>query len=272
MTLCGRHAFHPNAEEPPWKRHRILRRQESRTTRRIDDMRTLLPTAAALTALAVPAFAQSAQLGPRPAFLVDRMEDGELKERLAACETIPMEPKLFSIGHRGAALQFPEHTVESYVAAARQGAGIIECDVTFTKDKELVCRHAQNDLHATTDILATDLASTCVTPFAPATPASEDGATEAVPAAAECRASELTLTEFRTLRGKMDAADTSATSVEGFVKGTADWRTDLYADSAATLLTHAESIEIIRSLGGKFTPELKSPSVEMPFDGFSQED
>ena len=33
------------------------------------------------------------------------------------------------------------------------GAGIVECDVTFTKDKQLVCRHAQNDLHTTTNIL-----------------------------------------------------------------------------------------------------------------------
>ena len=41
------------------------------------------------------------------------------------------------------------------------GAGIVECDVTFTKDKELVCRHAQNDLHTTTNILATPLAAKC---------------------------------------------------------------------------------------------------------------
>ena len=43
-------------------------------------------------------------------------------------------------------MQFPEHTRESYVAAARQGAGVLECDVVFTKDAELVCRHAQDDL------------------------------------------------------------------------------------------------------------------------------
>ena len=45
----------------------------------------------------------------------------------------------FSIGHRGACMQYPEHTLESYKASALQGAGIIECDVTFTKDRELVC-------------------------------------------------------------------------------------------------------------------------------------
>ena len=37
-------------------------------------------------------------------------------------------------------MQYPEHTIESYKAAALQGAGIIECDVTFTKDKELICK------------------------------------------------------------------------------------------------------------------------------------
>ena len=40
-------------------------------------------------------------------------------------------------------MQFPEHTLESYKAAAIQGAGIIECDVTFTMDRELICRHSQ---------------------------------------------------------------------------------------------------------------------------------
>lgn len=37
-------------------------------------------------------------------------------------------------------------------------------------------------------------------------------------------------------------------------------------------MTHAESIDLFRRLGAKFTPELKSPAVAMPFDGFSQED
>jgi glycerophosphoryl diester phosphodiesterase len=30
-------------------------------------------------------------------------------------------------------------------------------------------------------------------------------------------------------------------------------------------MTHAESIPLIKKLGAKFTPELKSPSVAMPF-------
>jgi glycerophosphoryl diester phosphodiesterase len=214
---------------------------------------------------ATPALAEpSIELGPRPFYLVDRMEDSALKDKLLSCAAGPFKPSLFSIGHRGAAMQFPEHTKESYVAAARMGAGIIECDVTFTADKELVCRHAQNDLHTTTNILATDLAEKCTQPFVPA---NGDEAAQA-----ECRASDLTLAEFRTLHGKMYAADKTATTVEAYMDATAGWRTDLYAAEGGTLMTHAESIALIKSLGGKFTPELKTPSVEMPFDGFSQDD
>ncbi|QFT98455.1 glycerophosphodiester phosphodiesterase [Roseovarius sp. THAF8] len=218
----------------------------------------------AIAGLATPLAAEEVGYGPRPGYLIDRMEEGPLKEKLAGCMGQTPARSDFSIGHRGAPLLFPEHTVESNKAAARMGAGILECDVTFTKDHELVCRHAQNDLHTTTDILASDLAGTCVTPFSPA-----EGETEAT---AECRTSEITLAEFRTLTGKMDAANTSATTVEEYMDGTANWRTDLYAVEGGTLMTHAESIKLFRDLGAKFTPELKSPAVEMPHDGFSQED
>ncbi|MEM9348757.1 MAG: glycerophosphodiester phosphodiesterase family protein [Pseudomonadota bacterium] len=227
--------------------------------------RTFLIAAAAC--LATPGFAQSVdrvEYGPRPYYLIDRMAGGPLKEQLMSCSGQEASVSDFSIGHRGAPMQFPEHTVESNLAAARMGAGILECDVTFTEDLELVCRHAQNDLHTTTNILATPLAETCVTPFSPANGDST--------ATAECRTSEITLAEYRTLTPKMDAADRSATTVEAYLGGTADWRTDLYSAEPATIMTHAESIELFRSLGAKFTPELKTPSVEMPFNGFSQED
>jgi len=204
----------------------------------------------------------SVQLGPRPFYLVDDMKDSELKETLNACKAGPFTKSDWSIGHRGAPMQFPEHTKESYIAAARMGAGIIECDVTFTKDRQLVCRHAQNDLHTTTNILQSNLASTCKTGFTPA-----NGDAEAT---AECRASEITLEQFKTLNAKMDAANTQATTVDEYVDGTAKWRTDLYS-TRGTLMTHAESIDLIKSLGAKFTPELKSPSVEMPFEGYTQE-
>ena len=80
---------------------------------------------------------------------------------------------------------------------------VFECDVTFTKDLELVCRHAQNDLHTTTNILVTPLASKCTKPFTPAVIGANG--TLMQPATAECRTSDITLAEFKTLRGKMDA-------------------------------------------------------------------
>lgn len=209
--------------------------------------------------------AHSVQLGPRPFYLVEQLNDGELKDALQQCTKGPFFKSTFSIGHRGAALQFPEHTKESYEAAARQGAGIIECDVTFTKDKQLVCRHSQCDLATTTNILATPLADQCSEPF---TPAEFDPVTgeRLVKASATCCTSDITLSQFKSLCGKMDASNPDATTPEEFLGGTPNWRTDLYS-SCATVLSHAESIDLIKGLGAKFTPELKSPSVEMPYQG-----
>jgi len=226
--------------------------------------------ASALGADAPPP-AGAVQLGPRPFFLVEDLDDGELKQRLQACARRgSFVPSDFSIGHRGAPLQFPEHTKESYEAAARMGAGVIECDVTFTKDKQLVCRHAQDDLHTTTNILATPLSAKCTRPF---TPATFDAAGKLLsPAAAECRTSDITLAEFKTLRGKMDAFDARATTFAQYMAGTAPWRTDLYAGpTSGTLMSHAESIALFQRLGVKMTPELKAPSVAMPFDGYTQQ-
>lgn len=148
------------------------------------------------------------------------------------------------------------------------GAGILECDVTFTADAELVCRHAQCDLHTTTNILATSLAATCSTPFTPAD-FDVDG-NLLTPATARCCASALTLEEFKSLEGKMDARDPRATTVEEFLGGTADFRTDLYA-SGGTLLSHAESIELFDALGAKFTPELKEVTDGFGGSGLTQE-
>jgi glycerophosphoryl diester phosphodiesterase len=211
------------------------------------------------------------QLGPRPFFLASDMSESPLKQRLLACTNRgSFERSQFSIGHRGAPLQFPEHTQQSYEAAARMGAGIVECDVTFTKDKELVCRHSQNDLHTTTNILTTPLARTCIKPFTPAT--YDANGKRLTAAMAECRTSEITLVEFKTLRGKMDASNPDARTAADYQAGTATFRTDLYSGpSSGTLLSHKESIELFKRLGVKMTPELKAPSVVMPFDGMTQQ-
>jgi len=213
---------------------------------------------------------QSVQLGPRPYYLVEDMDESKLKNELERCSEGPFEKTDFSIGHRGAALQFPEHTRESYVAAARMGAGIIECDVTFTKDRELVCRHSQSDLHTTTNILVTDLADKCSEPFTPAE--FDSNGNRIKPASALCRTSDITLAEFKTLCGKMDASNPDATTPEEYLGGTANYRTDLYA-TCGTVVSHAESIELFKSLGVKMTPELKAPDVLMPYEGnYTQED
>ncbi|WP_149980842.1 glycerophosphodiester phosphodiesterase family protein [Pseudoalteromonas rhizosphaerae] len=204
------------------------------------------------------------QLGARPDYLIDDMATSALKTKLESCKDGPFYRTDFSIGHRGAPMQYPEHTKESYIAAARMGAGIVECDVTFTNDKELVCRHSQCDLHTTTNILAIpELAAKCSVPFTPADPNS------GTPAAAKCCTSDISLAEFLTLEGKMDGANTNATNVNDYMNGTPSWRTDLYATSG-TLMTHKQSIALFKELGVKMTPELKSPQVSMPFNGMTQ--
>ncbi|MDP2903986.1 MAG: glycerophosphodiester phosphodiesterase family protein [Methylovulum sp.] len=220
---------------------------------------------AAMTAALSP-FASHAdekvQLGPRPFFLVDDMGKGPLKTKLQQCSKGPFFKTDFSIGHRGAALQFAEHTEQSYKAAAKMGAGVVECDVTFTKDKELVCRHSQCDLHTTTNIVDTPLVGKCSVP--------PDLTSETPFKDVKCCTSDITVAEFKTLKGKMDAGNPNAKTVAEYLDSTPNFRTDLYSGNGK-LMTHKESIELFKKLGVKMTPELKGASVAMPFEGFTQE-
>jgi glycerophosphoryl diester phosphodiesterase len=136
------------------------------------------------------------------------MRPGELKTMLMQClekDAHFFTTHPFSVAHRGACLQFPEHTAEAYKAAMTMGAGVVECDVAVTSDGELVCRHSQCDLHTTTNILATPLAAKCSAPFMPAANGSS--------ASANCCTSDITLAEYKTLCGKMDASVSTATTV-----------------------------------------------------------
>lgn len=210
------------------------------------------------------------EIGIRPFYLVNSMKDSLLKSELKSClnkkEFVKSD---FVIGHRSSPLAFPEHTKESYIAAAKMGAGVLECDVAFTKDKELVCRHSQCDLHTTTNILKTDLAKKCTQNFKPAK--FDENAKLIEKASAKCCTSDITLAEFKTLKGKMDASNPNATNLDEYINATPSWRTDLFSQDA-TLLSHKESIELFKNLGVKMTPELKSPQVKMPFDGdYTQE-
>ena len=204
--------------------------------------------------------------GARPFYLIDNMDASPLKDELKACEKQTPKTTSFSISHRGAPLQFPEHTYDGYLAAARMGAGILECDVAFTKDKQLVCRHAQNDLHTTTNILATPLANQCHVPPKFDLSGKLTNASEV-----ECRTSDITLAEFKSLKGKMDAGNKEASDIKGYMNATAAWRTDLYSQNGQ-LFTLNEHIALAKKLGLKHTPELKVPEETMPFNGYSYND
>lgn len=140
------------------------------------------------------------------------------------------------------------------------GAGIQECDVTFTKDKQLVCRHDQCDLHTTTNIVSIPkLNAKCTVPFQPAA--------NGKPATAKCCTSDFTLAEIKTLCAKMDGSNDLATKPAEYLDGTPRYRTDLYAKTCSRVNTLKEYIALVDSLGLKFTAELKTPVVSMPFGG-----
>jgi glycerophosphoryl diester phosphodiesterase len=191
------------------------------------------------------------QVGVRPFYLVEGMDEGALKRKLQQCAAGPFYQTKFSVSHRGAPLEFPEHSHESYEAAHRMGAGIIECDVTFTKDGELVCRHSECDLHTTTNIVNTPSNGACSVPWTAGGPAPK------------CCTSDITLSEFKSLKAKMDASVPGATTAAGYLGGTAAWRTDLYTGRpAGNVVTLKEHIAQMKAWGVAQTPELKSGDPE----------
>lgn len=207
----------------------------------------------------------------RPLELVNDMDPGPVKDKLLQCSNRELESSDFSIAHRGASLGYPEHTREAYIAAAQMGAGIIECDVTFTKDMELVCRHSQCDLHRTTDILLDKaLAPFCRQQFTPAIIDDETGEIRRK-ASAKCCTSDITLAQFKTLEGRMDRVNSAATTAAEYLQDTSDPVIPVVTEKG-TVLSHEESIKLFKKLGVKMVPELKSPEVKMPYQGsFTQQ-
>lgn len=217
------------------------------------------------TSLAHP----SVTYGVRPFYLVEDMDAGSVKDKLQSCSTQSPKRSVFSVAHRGATLQFPEHSRESYLAANQMGAGVQECDVAFTKDHELVCRHSDADLHTTTNILATPLAAKCTQNFVPAVLDAQGNIVK--PASAKCLTSDITLAEFKTLKAKQDGFNPKATTVTDYLMGTPSFRTDLYSQNG-TLMTLKEALALFKSMGVKVTPELKEPTITMPHNGYSYDD
>ncbi len=215
---------------------------------------------------AVPPTGPQIDPGERPRALAAQVPDDNLSRVLLACADGPFRRSRFSIAHRGAPFAYPEHTREGYLAAAQMGAGLGECDVTFTADNQLVCRHSQCDLHTTTNILQTPLAGKCSSGFTPAQPGQ--------PAAARCCTSDITLAEFKTLCGRRDIVNPAAQNINEYLSipaevsaRSAPWAAQPV--QCGSLLTHAESITLFNELGLDFIPELKQPMVDMPHNGMS---
>ncbi len=190
------------------------------------------------------AAAQPAQLGVRPFWLVERLEPGPLKDRLQACaaKTADYSRSPLAVGHRGAALFFPEHTREGYLAAVRQGAGFVECDAVPTADGELVCRHSDRDLAETTNILSTPLAAKCRKPFRAGRKP-------------DCRTTDLTMAEFLTLEGWPEGRNEAARRPDDYYRAAPAWRTLAY--SPGTVMSHRQYIDLLKPTGVNFIPELK---------------
>lgn len=120
------------------------------------------------------------------------------------------------------------------------------------------------------DILARpELAAKCSEPFTPYDPETGEEAS------ALCCTSDITLSEFKSLCGLMEATTYFATNTseyQGRTGSTPDWRTQLYAYECAETMSLKEQIELVDSMGLDFTAEAKTPEIDMPFQGdYTQE-
>ena len=207
-------------------------------------------------------------IGPRAYYLIESLEEEDddtdnsvtfnrpgLKEKLRMCARLHyiFRTSDFVIGHRGAALQFPEHSAAGHDAASRMGAGIVECDVNLTKDKKLICRHDRCDLHLTTDVLLrSTLAKKCTRQFQPANGVVKENAT------AKCCTTDFTLEEIQSMMcGKMTSENPNAKTVEEYISHSPNIRTELYTRDCPHIQSHADYMKVVDGNGGSFTPEVK---------------
>ena len=102
------------------------------------------------------------------------------------------------IGHRGSAGALPDHTLEGYRLAIKNGANFIEPDLVATKDGELIARHEPNITNTTDVATRPEFASR-------KTKRVVDGVEEE-----GWFATDFTLQEIKTLRAKQPFADRSA--------------------------------------------------------------
>ena len=166
-----------------------------------------------------PKHGPSVQLGPRPYFLIDDMDEGELKRALQRCENDPLEPTEFSIGHRGAGASIP-----------RAHEGVVHRRRAYGRRHHRVRR----DLHAGPQA---GLSPRAVRSAHDHEHPRGSGARGEVHAAVRAgrpddghsglgqvlHTSDITLAEFKTLCGKMDAFNPNGTTVAQYMAGTPDF-------------------------------------------------
>jgi len=149
---------------------------------------------------------------------------------------------------RGASMQIPEHTRESYHAAVRMGAGSLGCEATFLSDKKtLVCRTSDCDLAYTTNILTTSFRSKACTQYTPGV-------------GIECCASKLSKTEFKSLCGTMRLfGDTNAPTEQAYVESLrVQYReTTVYQDGGCSeVMTFEDYISLAKQANVSMVPQL----------------
>lgn len=149
------------------------------------------------------------------------------------------------VAHRGASAYAPEHTLESYSLALKQGADFVEQDLQITRDNQLVC------LHDLTLERTTNVKELFPTRFreevAPRSPSEQGNAATGSPVR-RWYVSDFTLAEVK----QLDAGSWFDPKFKG-----------------ARVPTFQEAIDLVRGKAGLY-PETKAPEVYGQF-GFDME-
>ncbi len=158
----------------------------------------------------------------------------------------PSEPaRKILIAHRGASAYAPEHTLESYRLALKQGADFVEQDLQITRDNQLVCLHDLT-LERTTNVKV--LFPTRFQEEVAPRSTSEQGSSVAGIPVRRWYVSDFTLREIK----QLDAGS---------------WFNPKF--NGARVPTFQEAIDLVRGRAGLY-PETKAPEVYGRF-GFDME-
>jgi glycerophosphoryl diester phosphodiesterase len=169
---------------------------------------------------------------------------GAHSQRTSKSKALPASKKIL-IAHRGASAYAPEHTLESYRLALKQGADFVEQDLQITRDNQLVCLHDLT-LERTTNVK--DLFPTRFREeVAPRSPSEQGSGMSGAPVR-RWYVSDFSLREIK----QLDAGSWFNLKFKG-----------------AGVPTFQEAIDLVRGRAGLY-PETKAPEVYGQF-GFDME-